>query len=70
MSTSLLCNNCKSPIRKSNQEEVYENNFFYKNDNGQPICKYCGPKNYSDDFGWVFIGMVIIALIAIVFTIV
>ena len=59
MSLSLVCNNCKSPISKDNPDKDHQNNFFYKNDLGQPICKTCGPESYTTDSGWLIICFII-----------
>lgn len=61
MSLSLCCPNCGKEIGISNN---YQNEFFYQNDKGEPVCPNCGT---GKDYGvYMLIGFVLLCAIAII----
>ena len=72
MSVSLNCPNCGAVIGTASNEDNYKEKYYYKGDDGNPICKNCGVGTFGNIernifiFALIAIGVVII--LAVCFT--
>jgi len=65
MSVSLRCPNCDNVIGEASHEDNYKENFYYKNENGEPICKNCGTGIVKNPEGKILIIAISLILIFI-----
>jgi len=71
MSVSLNCPNCGATVGTASHEDNYKEKYYYKGDDGNPICKNCGAGTFENIniernifiFALVAIGIVIILVV-------
>jgi len=66
MSVSLNCPNCGAVIGTASNEDNYKEKYYYKDNEGNPICKYCGSGKSGNIEKNIFIFVMAVIAILII----
>jgi ribosomal protein S27AE len=72
MCVSLNCPNCGAVVGTASHEDYYKNKYYYKGDDGNPICKNCGAGTFENIerniFIYALVAIVVVIVLLVCFT--